>query len=61
MEMEKRILQTLELLLARQEEAEVRQTEMLALFRGSTTCHTETTSNPEETEAAVERQELFKE
>jgi hypothetical protein len=51
---------------------EVGQKEILTSFRGPTTCHSETTScpeemdatrlvNPEETEAAVERQELFKE
>jgi hypothetical protein len=86
MEMQNDILQLLDLLLARQEEAaarqekrnaelkaayaemearaearqekadaraEARQTEMLALFRGSTTCHTETISCPEEMKDAI--------
>jgi protein-disulfide isomerase len=79
-EMKQRMLQMLELLLERQEEATARQEKMyaelkvaiLASFRGSTTCQTETTTSskelevtnleatPEETEAAVERQTSLK-
>jgi hypothetical protein len=80
-EMKQCLLQMLELLLARQEEVAAPQEKMyaelkaaiLASFRGSTNCQTETMSSseemeamnleatPEETEAAVERQDIFEE
>jgi hypothetical protein len=75
---EQRLIEMMERLFPRQTadiiaKIEASQKEIDALFRGSTTCHTETTScpgkmdatktetTPEGTEAAVERQELFKE
>jgi hypothetical protein len=77
METEKSILQMLEPLLARQEEAEARHERFVARLdglsygEGTTTWQTTSCSeemdattleaNPEETEAAVERQDLFKE
>jgi hypothetical protein len=83
MAMERSLQEILERLLAGQQEIremhadiiakiEAGQKEILVSFRGSTTCHTETTSCPgemdatnleatlEATEAAVERQALFK-